>query len=411
MAISVFIRERGENTFLLRLSVSGRAPAYKTIHGTAADAQRAKEEWLARARSALPKLLKARPSMPLGDWLDRLIAANPKLTTYSRQTYRNLLNWWIDPLRTQPPAVRDDRHRPWTLGRLQLGKLTPEDGGKFIPAVLDAATARALDSAHPRRARPENRAASLRQALRLVRWSLKEAVRYGVMPVNPFEDVKLPAASRRDIAVPGVADLQKIQHVENDRNRLLLTLAAYTGARRGELLALRWRNISFEDRTISIEHSLEQDAGDPVPRLKEPKTKAGKRTIAIGIEALGELRAAKLAANAYAVENQRRIDDLPVLHRGDGEFWPPLLASHTAVKCMRQHDIPGSLHGLRHAHASILLGQGRMPAHLIKHRLGHTRVSTTFDLYAHRMDGDGQAAADMLDQIMRAPARRGARSV
>jgi integrase len=170
----------------------------------------------------------------------------------------------------------------------------------------------------------------------------------------------------------------------------LLRLALNSGARRNELLALTWQDIDLAAGTVTIAGSLLQRGG--VICLTVTKTRAGKRTIALPPGMIAELRQARAEAGALALAAGRPIGSLPVLPDTDGvSWWSPMAATQAAKRALAAAHLPGSLHGLRHAHATALL-QARVNPRAVQQRLGHANISTTLGTYAHAMPGDDDAA-------------------
>ena len=360
---------------------------------TKPDAQTAAAKWL---RQVALRPLAA--TCTLGQWLGHVLASSHDLAPATRRTYAGHLRNWIDPARPDPlPA------HWWSIGEMPLRKITADDHGAFLVRTMDGDGG---VNPHRQRRRPgEPRrgvsARTVRDAIVFIRAGLDRAVESGMLTVNPWASAKLPRAKRRPPAIPGRADLSRLSECPQPRVRLLLMLAAYTGARRGELLALTWEQVDLRGAHLTIGASLD-DSGGPgtLPTLKEPKTASARRTIELPDAALAELRLARLAANAAAVSLGRRIEALPVFANEDGSWWAPDAASIAALRALRALGLPGSLHKLRHAHATLLLGgEGRVSPHVVSRRLGHANVGITLELYAHAIPADDAAAAAAINRI------------
>jgi integrase len=115
---------------------------------------------------------------------------------------------------------------------------------------------------------------------------LGTAVRKGLLAINPLERVeKVPSPGEADHGM--ALDAEQLQallaHFRGSVLFPIVAVAAFTGARRSEILALRWADIDFDKTTLRIERAIEQIHGQPLT-LKDPKTARGKRTIAIDSE-------------------------------------------------------------------------------------------------------------------------------
>ena len=384
--MSITISERSADTWRIRLRRGRtRAPFYLTVKGSRADAEAAAHKW---QKQALTRPLDANAT--LGQWMRHYLATAHDLAPSSVATYATHIDHWIDPHR-----------RGWTLGSMRLRTIAADDAGAFMNWLGDGCgCAKPNVCRHHDGYRPPHAMRTVRDAIVLVRGALARAVAVGMLPANPWQHVRLPRAKRRPPATPGVADFRRLADCPLPRVRLLLILAAYTGARRSELLALTWENVDLKAGMLTIGASLDQQRGKE-PELKEPKTASGRRTIALPEAAIAELRLARLDANTAAVLTAQRVEARPVFADPDGSWWTPDAASQAALRALRELGLPGSLHTLRHAHATALLGaQGGVSPHVVSRRLGHASIGTTLELYAHAIPADDGSAADAIDRIL-----------
>lgn len=392
--MSVTIRETSPGVFDIRVRPGRhRKPFYFRFRGTAAEAQ-AEATRYTKQIGLQPMI--AGPNATLGDWLRHWLATAHDLSPRTITTYRTHIESWIDPARPGP--------RGWSIGSMRLRDITEADGGAFIAWAADGCGCASPYVCHCKGGyRRGLRPRTYRDSIVLIRAGLERAVQRGMLMTNPWEHVRLPRAERRPPATPGRADFSKLAHCPDARVRLLLILAAYTGARRSELLGLTWEQIDLKAGALTIGASLDHQRGK-LPELKEPKTSAGRRSIALPHLAVSELRHAKLAANTAAVLLGRRVESLPVFANDDGGWWTPEAASQAAHRALQALGLPGSLHTLRHAHATLLLGgEGGVSAHVVSRRLGHASVATTLSLYAHAIPADDGSAAEAIDRLFARP--------
>jgi integrase len=392
--MSVTITERAPGVFAIRVRLGPhRETEYFRIRGTRQDAELAAARY---TKQVGLRPLAAGPKATLGRWMRYMLDNAHDLSPATLATYRTHLETWIDPR----PARR------WQIGAMKLRDITEEDAGAFIAWAHDGC---GCYSAHVCRHgdgfRKGLRPRTFRESIILIRTALDRAVSRGMLLSNPWEHVRLPRAQRRPPATPGRDDLSRLADCELPRVRLLLMLAAYTGARRGELLALSWELVNLKIGAITIGASLDHQRGGSMPTLKEPKTASGRRTIALPAIVLSELRVARLAANTLAVNTGRRIEQVPVFaNDDDGSWWTPDAASQAAARALRELGVPGSLHTLRHAHATLLLsGEAGVSPHIVSRRLGHASVATTLSLYAHAIPADDGAAVTAIDRLFAQP--------
>ena len=356
MAVNVSIFQLKPGRQRLRCRVTGQRDTYRWIAGSHADALAAAAVW--RAEVEAHGHAPASPAITLGAWIGQLMALNTHLQPATRDFYDGLIKRHFS-------AISDRR----------IGRLTPADGVNFQRILLDAGAG----------------AVTVRHCFRLARSALAEAARLRIIPANPFAVVRSVRGRPADVKVPGAAQFNRVMHAAEGRTGLLLRLALASGARRNELLALTWHHVDLATGALTIDGALLQRHG--VITVKATKTKAGRRTVTVPPAMVAELRQFRAEAGRLALAQGRQIGSLPVLPDADGvSYWSPMAATQAAKRALAAADVPGSLHGLRHAHATALL-QARVNPRAVQHRLGHGNISTTLTTYAHAMPGDDAAAA------------------
>jgi integrase len=175
---------------------------------------------------------------------------------------------------------------------------------------------------------------------------------------------------------------------------------AYTGMRRGELLALRWRDVDLDAGTIAVRRSVGviKTKGQP-EQITEGGTKTCRpRVIDIDPATTAVLRAWKSERGALALQLAR--GSAVVFGNREGGFRHPETFARvfrdTQARCARMlgEDAPPRIrvHDLRHTHATTLL-RARENVKVVSERLGHASVSVTLGTYAHVLPGDQKAAA------------------
>ncbi|MET9241369.1 site-specific integrase [Nonomuraea sp. NPDC003709] len=177
-------------------------------------------------------------------------------------------------------------------------------------------------------------------------------------------------------------------------------LATYTGARRGELLNLRWRDIDLEGKRITIKGSVGVVEGQRV----EGTTKSG-RTRVMSIDAttatvLREHQKAQEAEKARVGNSWKGTDDTVFTTAWGGSIYPTTVTG-LPRKLIEAHNKSTTdplpmirLHDLRHVDATLLLLAG-VPVHVVAARLGHADPAITLRVYAHVIRSAETAAADI----------------
>ena len=181
---------------------------------------------------------------------------------------------------------------------------------------------------------------------------------------------------------------------------MLAALGLASGARRNELLALRWNDLDLATGQMKIGRALEQANG--VVRIKSPKTDAGSRTITLPPATVAELRA------HWSAQQEQRLSlglgrspaDGYVLTGIDGGHLIPDTISGAWARAMDQIGMPQvRLHDLRHFHASALINAG-MNITTVSHRLGHASPVITLGVYSHLIVGSDEKAAKILQAAL-----------
>lgn len=232
----------------------------------------------------------------------------------------------------------------------------------------------------------------------VLRRALKRAVSWKLKGFNPAAEVEKPRVVRRDIPTikPEQADAL-LDATSGHRLAALFVFVVASGMRQGELFGLRWRDADAEAGEVHVRHSLEELDGKL--RLKEPKTRAGKRTVvlpALAREALADHRKRMLAEGHYG-------SDRPVFPDTKGG-WLRKSNFHRKVYAPileRAGFVGIRFHDWRHYHASQLVALGAS-AKVVQERIGHADVGTTLRFYVHPREEAHKAAADQFDAAFRA---------
>jgi integrase len=353
-----------ERYFRLRLRVAGK-DYYRYITGSRGEAEAAARAWGGKAEYQGAPRVSA--SIKFRDWHALLLTMLPNLRPQSLRSYRALAK----------------NHLGW-LGDRSLASLTPADGIAYLAQLRNDGVG----------------VATIHFAFRMVRSALTAATNMGVIANNPFAGVTMPKQPRTTKPVPTLEQLAALARDDGaEPARLGVLLAVATGARRGELMAIRWQDIDLDAGRLSINGQIEC-ATTPVVRAPL-KTEASRRTIALPASILPELRNARMDAARVALEIGVPIGDLPVLPaRRDGSaWWHPDCFHKVAVAYLRSRGVPGSVGKLRHAHATSLISNRLNPV-MVQKRLGHADITTTLKMYTHALPTDDEAAADFMSAFL-----------
>jgi integrase len=237
-------------------------------------------------------------------------------------------------------------------------------------------------------------------------WVLKQALddasRWGLLSRNPADAVDPPKVSAKPMQTYDLSQTATlIEAMRPTRMFIPTILAVLAGLRRGEIAALRWRNVDFVTSNIAIVESAEQTKAGI--RYKEPKSDKSKRNVRLSEMVVEELNTWRVRQAEELLRVGVRPDgDTFVVTQVDGSPLQPRSITHEWVRVLAAKKLPRiRFHDLRHAHATHLLASGIHPK-IASERLGHSKVGITLDLYSHVMPGMQEDAVAKLDAALKA---------
>lgn len=180
----------------------------------------------------------------------------------------------------------------------------------------------------------------------------------------------------------------------------LVHLMSYTGLRQGEALALKWSDIDFENKKVTVNKTAVRINGKQ--SLQTPKTKNSKRVISIDPTTISILKNWKKdQIKIYFKYGKRFEGDENFIFTNKRGEWVHI---HNFIRYFKRfiadHVLkPITPHGLRHTHASLLFSAGVEPKN-ISDRLGHSTVQITLDLYTHITEEQRTDTVDKLLEYM-----------
>jgi integrase len=276
------------------------------------------------------------------------------------------------------------------FGRTLLRDLSPLE----IQAFLSRSLAR---NCHERERQLS--AQTVRHFFQVLKRALNQAARWELIVRNPCQLVDPPRVRSPEMKVLDEEGLQKLlSAAQGSRLHPVIFLAATTGMRRGELLALRWSDLDTATGECRVCRSLEERESGL--GYKSPKTRKGRRVVVLPKAALAQLKThrAKQGKERLLLGAGYKDEDL-IFARADGSPWPPSQFSSEFARLARKHGIRIRFHDLRHTHATHLLKAG-VPVRVVSERLGHAAASITLDVYAHVLPGQQQEAVAKVDAML-----------
>lgn len=224
-------------------------------------------------------------------------------------------------------------------------------------------------------------------------WSL--ARRYEWATVNPFQAAKAPVVARSTMRPPDPEQVARLLATADDRFRLCVAVSAALGARRGEVVALQWPDVT--DQAVIVRRSLAYAPGEGVQVTDGKTGPDGHRVVAIDAELAAMLRAHRVEQVQMALAAGLPTPLWVFSHDAGVHPWRPDFASREFRRLRMKAKLPATirLHDLRHFVATQLLAAG-VPLKTVGDRLGHRQLSTTSDRYGAYVPAADQAAAEIM---------------
>lgn len=376
------IRERSPGHWAIVLDIGARDPRtgkkkrkWHSFKGTKREAQKE----CARRIAEIDAGRYIEPSkMTVAEFFTKWLKhVQPHVTPKTHERYSELLRKNLEP----------------HIGSLTLAKLRTANMDEAFSTALASGRRDGTGGLSPR---------TVHHIRRVAYKAFKQAVVWELMVKNPVAATTAPKVERKAMMAYDSSQLSAmLAAVQPTRMYIPAMLAAMCGLRRGEIAALRWKNVELGDnrRQLSIVESAEQT--DEGVRYKEPKS-GRARVVAISKTVVDELRAHRARQAEEQLRLGIRVDgDSFVVAQVDGSPLQPRSITHEWVRIIGKTTLPRiRFHGLRHTHATQLLANGVHPK-VASERLGHSTIGITLDLYSHVMPGMQADAAEQVDGALR----------
>lgn len=244
----------------------------------------------------------------------------------------------------------------------------------------------------------------------LINSALKKAVQLKFINENFNDLVVLPKKEEYHAKTLSVDEVNRILNEAKEEELYpLIILTLYTGLRKGEVMALKWSDIDFQNKELSVNGSLgrvmsgidEKGKKKYSYKILPPKTQKSKRIIPLTENALKALECQK-SRQEMIKEKYSSIyrDEGFVFARYDGSYLNQRGFMDDYHAFLRKYHITDiRFHDLRHTFASLLLEAGESPK-AIQELLGHSTITTTMDIYTHITKKGKIKAIEKLDGIL-----------
>lgn len=321
----------------------------------------------------------------LADWLRDVVQPAVARNTYLKREY----------------AVRI--HLSPALAHVRLSELEPRRVHALYSRLAQTETASGSPLSY----------ATRREIHVSLKMALKQAVRWGLVRRNVAEMVEPPkgvvSLGEEDTGeVRALTDAQAytlFEATEGKRWHNYYVAAIRTGLRPGEMLGLRWGDLSLgaDPGSLKVRRSLDTHSS---PRFGPPKSDAARRTLALHWEAVDSFSAQRtmLAAEGLPVGPK----DLVFPSRIGTPMSSDNLRKRHLKPDLTRVGLPElTLHELRHTFASIMLHEWGVPPAVVQEMLGHESITMTMGLYGHLFPGAQEGAIRALARLHKRPGSEG----
>lgn len=348
----------------------------RTVRGSKRDAQalaRRLVEEFEEERSSEQEVLER--VQTFGDWLDEWWAQKEKtLSPSSVSPWRSAIRKYLQP----------------HLGEVVLSELRVRHLENLYRQLVD-------EGLSPARVQKIHTVASV---------ALNDAVRRELIAVSPANQARAPKGHRVEPNPPTpdeVARLLEAAEAEDFELFVFLAVAANTGARRGELCALRWCDVNFEGGFVTLAYAVAKGGGDGAV-VRQTKTGEVSR-VAVSERVLEILEKHRSKCAALVADLENPFNDRRFVWAQDPEGTRPIYPDTISLRFRRLRGRHGLKHvqlrQLRHYAATQLLSAG-VDVRTVAGRLGHSRPATTLDRYAAFLPARDREAAELLEAIHQA---------
>jgi len=325
----------------------------------------------------------------LDEWLEVYAKPTVKLSTYG--SYEGYIRNHIKP----------------EIGKVKLKDLRADILQKFInKKLIDGRCDKIKDEKTNKLVNKKGGLSekTIKNMYNMIHSALKQAYKNGLVYQNVSELITLPKQKRNEMCVLSLCEQKALQEaVQDERLGIGIILTLFTGLRLGELLGLKFDDIDFKAKTITIRRTLNRLKVFDTPDKKtdivmgEPKTDRAKRTIPLQdflIPLLKQhhvniMREKLLAGNLYTDENF-------VICNEFGKYLEPRTYQDFYKRMLKKADIPNTnFHTLRHTFATRALENG-FDVKVLADILGHADASTTLNKYAHALPDHKKTSMEKL---------------
>lgn len=287
-------------------------------------------------------------------------------TTY--KSYEDLINRFIIPF----------------FGEKEIENISVLDVELFISALLGQNLA----------------AGSVKRIFAVFRAAMRKAVKLGLINANPADSIDPLPRSRREIDFFSIDEVREILEILARKSEIwevYFLISVDLGARRGEMVALTWKDVDFTENTVEIRRTAYKLAGAPAA-TKPPKSGKSRR-VAVSALSMRRLAEWRRQQRKLCMKQGKGWKESFYIFSKTGEMMHPSSPSTWWRRFLAENGFPPKpLHSLRHTSATLLLANG-VDLKTVSNRLGHSSIEVT-DFYLHAVRKADAGAAAVMEKIL-----------
>lgn len=343
-----------------------RIRAYKNVKSSKKEARSVMHRMITEMEQGI---IAKKTNKNVGQWMDEWLSSYmPNIEETTRIGYKTKIRCYIKP----------------AIGDILIQSLRAEHVQRMINDMI----AKGLS--------PKN----IRDTYNNINAAMKLAVKIRLVPYNPCEGVSLPKRKKYKADVYTPEMMNKLLDTTKGTDMYIpLLILTTVGLRRGELLALRWEDIDFDNNILRVRRNMVHGENGYI--IKAPKSEAGIRDIHLGDDVIKELAEAKEEYMCDMEAYGPGFQDLGfIVHQNDGSPLHPDSITRKWIRFLDRNNLPRiRLHDLRHSNATALIQAGVNPR-VVQQRLGHSDVNITLNTYTHVLPEMDKDAASKLDSLI-----------
>lgn len=307
------------------------------------------------------------------EWFEEYAKLNLRNTTYER--------------------MRQLRKRIYdAIGHLRIDKISTRQLQGFVNSL-------AKEGANEKTGKPLA-SKTIKHNLSLISDVFSYAVKMDIVSENPCSKVTIPKGEAKEKQIYSQEEMALLlAKMENEpiKYKAFFYLMAYTGFRRGEMLGLEWKDIDFENNTISVKRTSNVTTKRGI-YTDTTKTKRSQRTLKISSYIMQLLKQLKCEQNSEILRlGDYWVDTDRLFTQDNGEPQHPNTTYHWLEKFCAKNNLPFyGLHSFRHFAASSLIAAG-LDVTTVSGALGHCNSGTTLNIYSHQFQTAQARVSNAMD--------------